>query len=349
MILESLLELVETLTERIDEHGVQLRQSEWHTRYALIDPLLRELGWDTEDPSLVIPEYQSGHGRADYALLGDGKPLMMVEAKKLGTQLSNYLSQGIQYCLEEGTAYFSITDGQHWKVYETHKPVPIGEKLIVGIDLKNASAAEACLKALALWRPSVQSGHVAAGEESVVRLPEGISELQYPATAEAPAVQTEHVVLPRQTNVRPSGPISVPQRPVAAKPPAVSYGSEWHPLSQVSDAESRQPVELLFPDGSIERSMKTRIDLPIAVIRWLINQGLLGMHRCPVKLKSSRAFRYIVHSSPVHSTGSAFDSPEEISGLYFEKNIGNQGPFRTTIAIIEHVGQDPAQFSVRFP
>ena len=50
MILESLLELVETLKARIDAHGDQLRQSEALTRYALIDPLLRELGWDTEDP-----------------------------------------------------------------------------------------------------------------------------------------------------------------------------------------------------------------------------------------------------------------------------------------------------------
>ena len=35
-----------------------LRQSEMQTRYALIDPLLRELGWDTENPALVRPEYK---------------------------------------------------------------------------------------------------------------------------------------------------------------------------------------------------------------------------------------------------------------------------------------------------
>ncbi len=57
MPLESLLELVQTLSNRIDLHGPALRQSEALTRYALIDPLLRELGWDTEDPDMVIPEY----------------------------------------------------------------------------------------------------------------------------------------------------------------------------------------------------------------------------------------------------------------------------------------------------
>ena len=136
MILESLLELVETLKARIDTHGDQLRQSEALTRYALIDPLLRELGWDTEDPALLIPEYKSGSGSADYALLTGNRPAMMVEAKKLGTPLQDsVVSQGIQYCLMEGTRYFSVTDGQRWEVYETHKPVPIGEKRIIGFDL----------------------------------------------------------------------------------------------------------------------------------------------------------------------------------------------------------------------
>ena len=60
MLLDSLLKLVETLRERIDEHGDALRQSEAMTRYALIDPMLRELGWNTDDPAQVVPEYRVG-------------------------------------------------------------------------------------------------------------------------------------------------------------------------------------------------------------------------------------------------------------------------------------------------
>ena len=169
MILESLLELVETLKARIDEHGDQLRQSEWLTRYALIDPLLRELGWDTEDPSLVIPDYESDHGRADYALRGDGKTVMMVVAKMLGTPLrDSVLSEGLNFCLMEGATYLSVTDGQTWEVYETHRPVPIDEKRVVEFDLQAQSPTAACTKALALWRPSVQSGHASPGQEPVV-------------------------------------------------------------------------------------------------------------------------------------------------------------------------------------
>ncbi len=177
MILESLLELVETLKARIDTHGDQLRQSEALTRYALIDPLLRELGWDTEDPDVVRPEYESDHGRADYALRGDGKTVMMVQAKKLGTQLrDSVLSEGINFCLMEGATYFSVTDGQTWEVYETHRPVPIDEKRVVEFDLQAQSPAAVCMKALALWKPSVQSGHATPGHEPVVGTIERSSE-----------------------------------------------------------------------------------------------------------------------------------------------------------------------------
>lgn len=139
MPLESLLTLVEKLRERITADDRELRKNEWLTRYALIDPLLRELGWDTEDPTLVRPEYNVGDGSAaDYALLSEGKPVMMVEAKSLGTPLQDALEQGLRYCLIKRTRYLSITDGRRWGIYyDTHKAGDPGKKRIVEFDLKN--------------------------------------------------------------------------------------------------------------------------------------------------------------------------------------------------------------------
>ena len=121
MPLDDLFTLIHELRERIDAHGDDLRKSEPLTRYALIDPLLRALGWNTADPALVVPEYKSGGGSADYALLGNGKPLMMVEAKRLGTLLGDVVGQVIGYCLIQGTEHFAVSDGSRWEVYETRK------------------------------------------------------------------------------------------------------------------------------------------------------------------------------------------------------------------------------------
>jgi len=44
MLLDELLEVIETLKKRINDHGSILRENEIRTRMALIDPLLQVLG-----------------------------------------------------------------------------------------------------------------------------------------------------------------------------------------------------------------------------------------------------------------------------------------------------------------
>lgn len=50
---ERLRQCIEKLGNRLKQHERLLHQSEIQTRYILIDPLLRTLGWNTEDPMLV--------------------------------------------------------------------------------------------------------------------------------------------------------------------------------------------------------------------------------------------------------------------------------------------------------
>ena len=49
MPLDDLVHVIETLQQRIKDHGDSLRQNETRTRMALIDPLLQALGWDVAD------------------------------------------------------------------------------------------------------------------------------------------------------------------------------------------------------------------------------------------------------------------------------------------------------------
>ena len=337
MPLENLLKLVETLRDRIDEHGPSLRLSEALTRYALIDPLLRELGWDTADPALVIPEYRSGVGSSDYALLVKGKPVMMVEAKKLSTPLRDaVLSQGINYCLMEGTEHFTVTDGQCWEVYETHRPVPIDEKRIVSFDLKGQSPAAECLKALALWRPSVVSGHVATGSAPVPRMTEsGVS-----------SSLVESAPHERGEQARPSA----DSQPVHNVSQSTRHSNDqsWQPVSQIAPQVKTRPTELMFPDGTcvIINSWKAML---VEVSRWLIDANHLTTSHCPIPY-SDRSTRYVVALRPFHDDGSEFDEPSRVNIGPFFIDTKHSAPqiVRPTRSLIERVGQDPAQFKVRF-
>ena len=293
--------------------------SEALTRYALINPMLRELGWDTSDPNMVIPEYSSGDGRADYALLSDGKPVVMVEAKKLDESLQSAVGQGIQYCLMQGTGYFLVTDGRRWEVYETHRPVPIDEKRVVSFDLKGTSAAEACLQALSLWRPSVTSGNVRRG-----RLPS----LGCPMT--------------RRGTPEPQPPVGTVVQP----PPDVNEPG-WQPLSTLEPVPSREnpsPSEILFPDNS-RASIRKWVDVSVTAIRWLMENNHLNAAHCPIKSGKS----YILTNSPTFPDGKPMQYYKEINSLYLSAYYNSRNQIRNLRLIIEHVGQDPAQFKVRFP
>ena len=319
MPLESLLELVQTLSSRIDRHGPALRQSEALTRYALIDPLLRGLGWDTSDPGMVIPEYRSGNGRADYALMKDGSPTMMLEAKSLDTPLQDTgLAQGINYCLMQGTSFFCVSDGRQWEIYETHKPVPIDEKQIVSFNLKNMSVSEVCLKALALWRPGVESGQVSVAQTPIVELPKP---QQSTSETEIPIIQPEPLV-PMPEN------------------------GEWQSLSEFNlEKGSPLPSEIQFPDGTKVQTPRLR-SIIIEVARWLMNNNLLNPSHCPVQLPNSHT-RYVVNTEPYHQSGKEFHTHEQISSLYIYTHGNRFGIVRRTREFIKHMGQDPTQFKVR--
>ena len=159
MILESLLELVETLRARIDEHEGLFRNSEAALRYGVIDPLLRELGWDTEDMDVVRPEFHVGRNlRADYVLIINRLPAIVVESKKLDELLPNrnsgILKKGFQYCEEAGAKYLLLTDGRRWELYESGIPTSV-----IDFDLKDKTPAVVCRKAMSLRK------HVASNSD----------------------------------------------------------------------------------------------------------------------------------------------------------------------------------------
>ncbi len=319
MPLESMHSLVEVLKERIQDHSDALSVNETLTRYALIDPLLRELGWDTADPSMVIPEYKSGKGRADYALLGSGgKPAMMIEAKSLGSSLRDAaLTQGITYCIELGTKYFAITDGKRWEVYETYRAVPIDEKLIVEFNVTTQLTAEVCLQALALWRPSLEAGRAVPGYPPLIQSEPSLSHATEPKTVPA---ETASVI---------------------------SVEKDWQPLSKIQPPKGApSPVEILFPDNSRE-AVKFWVGIVREITRWLQQNKHLHDGLCPIRQSDSSTW-FLVANDPVHSTGKKFRDPEQVETVWIEKDYVIPNLAENARTIIRHVGQDPAQFKVRF-
>ena len=65
MGLDELAACIEQLKTRLLSHRTDLEENEIRTRMALIDPLLRALGWDVSDSAVVIPEFKIDKKPAD--------------------------------------------------------------------------------------------------------------------------------------------------------------------------------------------------------------------------------------------------------------------------------------------
>ena len=236
LLLDELIATIETLKQRIADHGPTLRDNETRTRLALIDPLLQVLGWDTTDPSIVIPEYDVSGRKADYALLGHrGHPTATVEAKKLGEPLQSHLGQMINYSNIAGIEYAGITDGDQWELYEVFRRGTLEERRMLNLRISSSPPYLSALNLLLLWRPNLSSG------------------------------QAEQA----------SRPIALPPFPDDPDPPDPDP-ADWVRLSEFDVHKSTKcPESIRFPDGS-EQTIQKWYDLVLQTVAWLWSKRILS-------------------------------------------------------------------------
>ena len=173
MLLDDLTGVIESLSERIGTHRASLGENETRTRMALVDPLLKALGWDVSDPDVVTPEFKVTGGLADYALLrSDEQPAATVEAKKLGERLASHQMQMLNYANASGIDFAALTDGDHWELYDVFRRGTLEERRMLDVSISKDPVHEVALKLLLLWRPNLTSGQpVYAGEPIVAAEP----------------------------------------------------------------------------------------------------------------------------------------------------------------------------------
>jgi predicted type IV restriction endonuclease len=100
-----------------------LLKTEEGTKNALVMPFINALGYNVFDPMEVTPELHADFGtkkgeKVDYAILKDGKPIILFECKLFGTNLrENHASQLFRYFTSTSARFGVVTDGV---VYRFH-------------------------------------------------------------------------------------------------------------------------------------------------------------------------------------------------------------------------------------
>lgn len=98
-------------------------QTEEATKNAMIMPFIQLLGYNVFDPMEVTPELIADIGikkgeKVDYAILRDGKPIMLFECKKSGAELQiQHAGQLFRYFHVTETRFGVLTNGLIYKFF----------------------------------------------------------------------------------------------------------------------------------------------------------------------------------------------------------------------------------------
>ena len=309
-MLDELVDTIESLKRRIKDHREQIEAYEVRTRTALIDPLLRALGWDVSDPSLVTIEAKMVRGWADYALLdGNGEIVVLVEAKKLADKDIPFV-QIVSYAVSEkmqgksDVRYCAITNGDVWHLYDLQTQKPLLQTSIV-----SDKTAKCALQLLGLWRASMAD-----------RL---YSEAVQPVASPEPT------------------PDPVPPTP----PPPPDPG--WTALNGSFETTGKPaPKSMKFPNGH-EVAINAWRGVIVQTAIWLHQTGRLTTENCPIlswETANAKANRYILSRDGKNPDSSKFIDPYYVSNeIVLERNVSSKEMLRRAIRILDQCDQDPSR------
>lgn len=112
---------LKTLTDKIIKYKDQVTTEE-ATKMAFIVPFFDLLGYDTRNPFEFVPEYTADLGikkgeKVDYAIVIDGQPQILIEAKHITENLDNHDNQLVRYFHATKAKIGILTNGIIYKFY----------------------------------------------------------------------------------------------------------------------------------------------------------------------------------------------------------------------------------------
>lgn len=298
MDLTKTMELIEEVKKRVQNH--QSYFSEFRTRILLIDPVLRLLGWDVENPDLVELEYQpveSNRRSADYVLKNNKKNVAIVEAKNIDKKIDDvkYREQADGYARYAEVKFFVLTNGIRWLLYERDLMTSLESlKPIVSFDVVHDEPYQCALAAISMWRPNLAS--------------EG-----------GPSKVTEPVLIsPKPAHDQPSSrPDEQPEQQLRKN--TADDSDNWCSFEWELYPQRTTPVELKI-DGRPGETVTSWLAAIHRVVAWLVDKDLLSASDCPI---GTETYTFI-GAEEVNPNGTSFRRPQTLSnGLILQRGYVN--------------------------
>jgi len=134
------IDQLKQFTSRVGKLKDQIMTEE-ATKTSLILPFFQMLGYDIFDPTEFVPEFTADVGikkgeKVDYAILKDGSPIILVEAKWCGEKLDKHGSQLFRYFGTTKAKFGILTNGIIYQFFtDLEEPNKMDEKPFMEVNL----------------------------------------------------------------------------------------------------------------------------------------------------------------------------------------------------------------------
>jgi predicted type IV restriction endonuclease len=144
------IDQVKQFTKRVEGMKDSI-QTEEATKTSIIMPFFALLGYDVFNPNEFVPEFTADVGikkgeKVDYAILSDGVPVILIEAKWIGEPLEKHDSQLFRYFGTTKAKFAILTNGLIYRFYtDLEEPNKMDEAPFLEInilDIKDGQVPE---------------------------------------------------------------------------------------------------------------------------------------------------------------------------------------------------------------
>ncbi len=329
--------VIPRIVERMKKHRSLYEQNEMATRNQIVDPTLRNLGWDPEDPAQVHPNESMEEGVPDYSLLQDDKKVLFVEAKKLSVDIEarEVLRQLAKYCFGEGMKYGVLTNGAVWVLFRAFQEgTTMAERIVWKTDIENDEVT-----AIVRRLSTISRDHIGDIDKLIEKLQ--ILDEIWQSLLDEPKNLSKGFVPVFEDLIREGYPdydfgateledfiqerVKEMFSPQADTPTRIPEPPEWKPTGRRSMTIDRQPFEV-----------RNSYDILVNTAEWLVAKRRLSKDNCPVVGGHKRN---LVNTEPKHRYGESFRAPRELSnGLYIETHASTASCITNARKLLQKCG-----------
>lgn len=331
---------IEILIEKMKKYRSLYEQNEMATRGQIIEPILKGLGWNIENPEEIQPNVSSEEGVPDYSLLKNDKNILFIEAKRLAIDIEQKeaIRQLAKYCFGVGMKYGVLTNGSIWLLFRAFQEgTTIAERIIWKTDIENDEITETIRRLNTISKENITD------IDNLIKKLQILDEIWYSLLDEPKDLAKGFTPLfeilikegyPQyefdQTEIEGFIKERVKELISPTGKNTIENISDLKPMENVVFNPRKMQI------GSDTYEIRNSYDILVNTAEWLIKKAKLRKENCPIV---SGHKRNLVNTQPKHRYEDNFRAPKRLSnGLFIETHYSTSSCITNARKLLEKCG-----------